>query len=230
MQAQRRKKAPTPRAKPVRRVRRSPEELMERILQAATEEFEAFGFAGATTAAIARRADVTEAQLFRYFSSKAELFQAAVFEPLNRHLRTFLSGQISDLADAKDVDDKSRLYITELQHFLSQHASLWMTLLAAEKYAPEGVHGVAQIDGLQTYFERGAATMKSRLGKSAALVSPELMVRVSFASVLGCVLLKDWIFPKGLASDTKIRAAINDFVMNGVNANAQQPPRRNAKK
>lgn len=198
--------------------RRSPDELMALILNAATEAFEERGFSNTTTAAIARKAGVTEAQLFRYFPSKAELFRAAVFEPLNQHLLRFLPAQISDLKDAQSIDAKSRLYITELQHFLSEHSDLWMSLLVAERYRHAGVDGVAQVDSLQTYFERGAATTKSRL-KGAPRVAPELMVRVSFASVLGCILFKDWIFPAGTASDKSIHDAINDFVMDGLNGN-----------
>jgi hypothetical protein len=34
------------------------------------------------------------------------------------------------------------------------------------------------------------------------------------------VIFKDWLFPEGLASQDEISAAIGDFVMDGVNANA----------
>jgi hypothetical protein len=38
--------------------------------------------------------------------------------------------------------------------------------------------------------------------------------------VLACVLFKDWVFPAGMATEDEIRAAINDFVMDGINANS----------
>jgi hypothetical protein len=50
------------------------------------------------------------------------------------------------------------------------------------------------------------------------------MARVSFAAVLACVMFKDWIFPPGLASEEEIRAAINDFVREGIGANPQLGP------
>lgn len=50
-------------------------------------------------------------------------------------------------------------------------------------------------------------------------VDPKLMVRVSFVAVLACILFKEWIFPPGMASDEEIGAAIEDFVMDGINAN-----------
>src|SRR5215831_2266036 len=72
-----------------KRAKRSSAEVMERLLTAAREEFRRRGFAGATTAAIARNAAVTEAQLFRYFESKSDLFREAVFEPLDKHFSEF---------------------------------------------------------------------------------------------------------------------------------------------
>jgi hypothetical protein len=45
------------------------------------------------------------------------------------------------------------------------------------------------------------------------------MVRVSFVAVLASLMFKDWLFPKGLASDADIREAIVDFVIDGINAN-----------
>src|SRR5580693_7467039 len=96
-----------------RRKRRSTEENMDRIIRAAADEFKASGFTGATTAVIARNAEVTEAQLFRYFASKAELFRESVFKPLNRHFLHFLSTQLSDAAEAETRGEKSRRYIGE---------------------------------------------------------------------------------------------------------------------
>lgn len=202
-----------------RRKRRSPEEILDRILQAATDEFKRCGFAGATTATIARNADVTEAQLFRYFASKADLFHEAIFKPLNRHFCGFQAGHLSEVSAAASVREREEQYITELQQFMGEHSRMLMSLVVAQAYAGGTTQGVSEIDSLGDYFERGAAMMRQRV-EGAARVDPRLMVRVSFAAVLGCVLFKDWIFPPGLASDDEIGAAINDFVIDGISANA----------
>ena len=73
------------------RQRRSPAEIRERLLRASRKEFERCGYAQARTAAIAQRAEVTEAQLFRYFPTKSALFQSAVFQPLNQHFADFVT-------------------------------------------------------------------------------------------------------------------------------------------
>ncbi len=200
------------------RKRRSANEIMARILDAAGEEFERAGYAGATTAAIARRADVTEAQLFRTFSSKAALFQAAIFQPLNAHFCAFQSRAIGDADTVADGRALAGQYISELQHFIDDHSRMLMSLIVAQTYAASTSQGVGEIDGLGAYFDRGAAMMTSRIAE-APKVDPQLMVRVSFAAVLACVTFKDWLFPAGLASDDEIAAAINAFVIDGISAN-----------
>ncbi len=60
-------------------------ETRRRILAAASAEFAEKGFAGATTRAIADRAEVNEVTLFRHFGNKQDLFTAVLSDvPLTR--------------------------------------------------------------------------------------------------------------------------------------------------
>jgi AcrR family transcriptional regulator len=205
-------------AAPQRRKRRSSEEVADRILDAAVEEFELSGYSGATTAAIARRAEVTEAQIFRFYQSKQELFRAAIFTPLNRHLAEFNARNPVPLGDSGSMRETARLYIGELQDFIDQHSRMLMSLIVASAYSPETTESVGELEGLRAYFEQGTAVMTRRVGEDAR-VDPKLMVRVSFVAVLASLMFKDWLFPKGLASDADIREAIIDFVIDGIGAN-----------
>lgn len=206
--------------KPVsaRRKRRSPEELRDLILAAAAAEFEDLGYGGATTAAIARRAETTEAQIFRLFSSKADLFRAAVFEPLNRHFEEFHARQVRLAAEGATRRDMAAGYIAELQDFVARHSRMLMSLIVAGCYTPGASGGLAEIDGLNAYFERGAAMMAARVGNDAP-VPPALMVRASFAAVLANVMFRDWLYPAGIADDEAIRRAIADFTIGGIRIN-----------
>jgi AcrR family transcriptional regulator len=201
-----------------RRTRRSPAKLLDLVLAAAAHEFEQHGYSGATTAAIARRADVTEAQIFRLFPSKAELFREAIFQPLNRHFSAFHADVLSDAAQAEPMRDMAQRYIDELQDFIAEHSRMLMSLIVARAYTPDGSDVPGDIDGFKSYFDRGAAMMARRMAGDGK-VAPELMVRVSFAAVLGSVMFRDWLFPPGLASDAEIRAAIADFTIDGFRAN-----------
>jgi AcrR family transcriptional regulator len=103
-------------AQPTRRVPRSSQEIMSRIVKAATREFARHGFAGATTAAIARNADVTETQLFRYFDSKAKLFHETIFKPLDEHFERFNDQHPAD-SRSPQLRENAYLYISQLQEF-----------------------------------------------------------------------------------------------------------------
>lgn len=206
---------------PARRKRRSSEEILDRIVAAATGEFQENGYSGATTAAIARRAEVTEAQIFRFFPSKAELFREAIFRPLNRHFAAFHADSARAPSETQPARELARQYIDELQEFMTQHSRMLMSLIVADAYSPGAAGRIGQIEGLNAYFDQGRVLMTSRTGKDVA-VPPELMVRVSFAAVLACVMFKDWLFPPGIATDAQIRDAIAEFTIDGIRANWTQ--------
>lgn len=187
---------------------------MDGLLAAATAEFTENGYAGATTAAIARRGTVTETQLFRYFPTKADLFREAVFKPMSAHIARFVAEASSSAASDDANRDSAGRYIAELQQFLREHSRLLMSLIAARVYEHDARPSFGA-NSLDRYFEKGAATLAEGLGRGSD-VSPDLTVRVSFAAVLACVLLDDWLFPGGLAPRAAIDEAITAFVVRGV--------------
>ncbi|MFA7602680.1 MAG: TetR/AcrR family transcriptional regulator [Novosphingobium sp.] len=204
-----------------RRKRRSSEEVADRILDAAAEEFEIAGYTGATTAAIARRAEVTEAQIFRFYNSKQDLFHAAIFKPLNRHFMEFHAANRADPGDARSMREMARRYISELQDFVEQHSRMFMSLIVASAYSPEATDPVSEMEGLRAYFAQGTETMTRRIGEHPT-VDPQLMVRVSFVAVLANLMFKDWLFPAGMASNAQIRDAIANFVIDGIMGNEKE--------
>jgi AcrR family transcriptional regulator len=204
--------------------RRSREDILNRIVRAAGEEFKRYGFTGATTPAIARRASVTETQIFRYFGSKSNLFRETIFKPLDQHLLNFSNDQ-SAKHRKKPSRELYELYTTELQRFITEHSQMLSTLAFNQKYDAGSGYGVGEINSLNVFFEHCAADMKKVMIEKPK-VSSEVMVRVTFAAVLGCVMFKDWIFLDDLASDKEITAAINTFVMEGIGANIGRNLRR----
>ncbi len=197
-----------------RRKRRTTTALTDIIISAANAEFGKFGYSGATTAAIARRADVTEAQIFRLFNSKEELFHAAIFRPLNEHFSAFMQEERGEALEGDAIRTSSHRYIGALQDFMEQNARMLTSMAIASAYSPDSSQRVSQMEGLQAYFAHGAQLMTRRVG-TAAEVDPALMVRVSFAAVLASVMFKDWLFPKGTSEDA-IRHATAAFVTDGI--------------
>jgi AcrR family transcriptional regulator len=208
-----------PKARQGRRAPRSSEEIMKRIVKSATREFARHGFTGATTAAIARNADVTETQLFRYFDTKAKLFHETIFKPLDEHFERFNRRHPAS-STSPHLRENAYLYITELQSFIAEHAEMLKSLIVAQVYDADAALSMRQIGSLDRYFSRGEAVMMKTSG--APRMDPKLLVRVSFFAVLAAVIFKNWIFPPGMASDAEIRDAINDFVWEGASINLKK--------
>jgi AcrR family transcriptional regulator len=201
-----------------KRSRRTAEESRQRLVQAARDQFRRFGFSDTTTAAIARNADTSEAHLFRHFPTKSHLFREAVFEALNEHFCAFNARYPTDIEITPNIRQQVRLYIGELQTFLREHSGLLLCLIAAQIFSTGALNGNAEIDNLNAYFERGASLMRQRV-QGKPRVDPRLLVRVSFAAVLGCVIFRDWVCPPGMARDSEVSDAIIDFVIEGINVN-----------
>ncbi len=208
------------------RARRSTEEIIERLMEAASEEFEHNGYAGTTTAGIAQKAGVAEWLIFNHFGSKAKLFHDSIFKPLNQQFLDFCATRLADTEDARQ--ETARKYILELQQFIAGHSKMLMSLLFAQMYEFDKVEGLSQVDGLHEYFSRAAAMAMNRVtGKPK--VDPKLMGRFSFATIMACVIFKDLLFPEGLATQDEINAGMSDFIMYGSRANANPVPKLKAR-
>ncbi|MDB6101694.1 MAG: transcriptional regulator [Gammaproteobacteria bacterium] len=190
-------------------------------MEAACDEFERNGYLGTKTAAIARKAGVAEALIFSNFGSKAKLFHDTIFKPLDRHFLEFCATHLVEPGDTAGLKKETRQYILELRQFIGRHSRMFSSLVAAQMYALDNVRGLSEIEGLQSFFARAAEMNRKRLtGKPR--IDPKLLARVSFAAILACVIFKDWLFPAGSASEDEITAAISDFIMEGLNANADR--------
>jgi AcrR family transcriptional regulator len=203
---------------PKRRKRRSTDEIIDRILDAAFVEFGENGYSNTTTAAIARRADVAEALIFNHFDSKNNLFRKAVFKPLDDHFARFIQTHHADISIDEEFVRESREFVSDLVEFVRRHSDVFKSLVVNEAYA-KGESGWAGLRGLQDYFNKMAAIEEARL-KQRPKVSPHLIARISFAAILGSVIFDDWLFPVGVASEREIHEGICDFIMEGLNTNA----------
>lgn len=218
---------PKTKARPTRRARRPTEEIIDRLIDAAGGEFERNGYPGTKTAAIARKAGVAEALIFSHFGSKAKLFHDSIFKPLDRHLEEFSATHLVQAGDTVKLGEGTRQYILELHQFIGRHSRMFRSLVAAQLYASDNVHGLGQVEGLQNYFSNAVARMMRHLAGKPK-VHPKLLTRVSFATILACVMFRDWLFPGELATEEEISDAISAFILDGLNVNADR--RRGARR
>ena len=207
----------TENSKAKRRKRRSPDEIKEKLLAAAKREFKKAGF-GATSAAIATEADVTEGQLYRYFNSKQDLFRQAVFQPLNQDLSEFSAQYLSQVSLMADKKDRISLYISGLQEFIHNHSEIITVLAGAQYSGGEGLIPAKELDSLLSYFDLGTLMLESREGKNPE-IAPKLMVKIIFSTVLSSAMFRDWLFPEDEADSGEVVDAIGNFLISGVYAN-----------
>lgn len=198
-----------------RRQRRSKEQIVECLLQAAIEEFQENGYDKARTAAIAQRAAVAEPLLFKHFSTKFNLFQRAIFRTLDQHFREFTSSHEPVSGDKQTRARNARDYIGEQQDFLETYSRMFMSLVVNESYDLFAREGMGEIDGLQLFLDKVSATAGADAA-GPATIAPQLVARISFATLMATVLFRKWLFPQDMASDAEIRSAIADFVMKGA--------------
>ena len=199
-----------------RRKRRPTEEIIDRILTAASDEFERNGYAGATTAAIAKQARVAEALIFSNFGSKEKLFRDSIFVPMNKHLLDFCAHHLVNADDpARSREKFRRKYVAELEQFIGKHSLKFISLFFAQVYGT--CNGLDEIEGLQNYFSQASSFATEHL-EGRPKHEPATMARISFATIFSCIVFRDWLFPSGMISDEKINAALTDFVLGGVDA------------
>jgi len=106
-------------------------EIRARILSAGLEVFARDGYLGATMNAIAEQAGLGAASLYRYFPSKAELFEAAITPELASQFESLLVRRVQALAriPAQARFTPQRDYGSEMLDFWLEHRLAVVVLL-----------------------------------------------------------------------------------------------------
>ena len=79
------------------------EEVRDRMLDAAEVVFADAGYGGATMAAIAQEAGISTGNVYRYFGSKDELFNAVFTDAFASELLALLRERVTSLVQASDL-------------------------------------------------------------------------------------------------------------------------------
>ena len=200
-----------------RRRRRTNTEVRALILQAARELFAERGYAKTTTRDIAKHARASEVLLFRYFNSKAELFEEAISEPFDEFMRRIVQERIAANADATDPAELGRNYVEALYGLLLTERQLILSLITTRAYVGGPADAGDRPRGLQHYFAEAEASLRS-MYRSRGMepgVDPALGGRLAFAAVVAAALLQDWLF-EGLEHRDDIPEAMGRFVTHGL--------------
>src|SRR6202790_4545263 len=94
------------------RTRQSAEERREQVIEAAIREFAEAGYNAASTAAIAKRAGISQPYIYALFPSKQDLFLAVHDHVIGRIHRAFAEAAQRGGTPAEKLDRMGELYPT----------------------------------------------------------------------------------------------------------------------
>jgi AcrR family transcriptional regulator len=177
-----------------RRFRRKETEIRQLILDAARQEFGRAGYAVTTTRAIAKLAGVSESLVFRYFGSKAALFDIVVFGPFNDLMARFNKSHTVPQGQQMHISN-SRVFVRELLTYLRDNRML-VTAFVQNSVGCVDEAGLPFSSGLANYFARSQESVEIMQRKANGYADPSigLAVRLGFSAVLGSVLFSNWLF------------------------------------
>jgi AcrR family transcriptional regulator len=198
------------------RRRRTQPQAREAILNAARELFAERGYANTTTRAIAQLAEASEVLLYRYFNSKAELFEQAVSGPFNQ-----LMEEAHALLEDTDpgVVAHSRQFCRKLYELFVADRRLIMALISTRAYEAAPADDAGRANAFRQYFERaegGLTDFYDDKGMQPGF-SPAFAARLAFAAVFSTALLQDWLF-RDVGDRDAIMAAVSEFVTRALYA------------
>jgi AcrR family transcriptional regulator len=197
--------------------RRSREEVVERLRGAACKEFGNNGYSRAKTAAIAQSAGVSETLLFKYFGSKAGLFNETIFNPIELHFEDFSRRTQAEFSSGARSDIGKR-YVREMQEFFRMHSESLMTLIMLKAFGAEEVQGIDKLSSLHRYLANTSEIARTRIAGQPR-IDPKLVACISFATILSCELFRDWLFPEGWGTEEDIHDAVAEFVFCAMEGN-----------
>ena len=142
------------------------------IIDSAMKIFIEKGYNGATTAGIAKEAGISEVTLFRYFTSKKELFMAGL-EPI---LITSLENSIIASKDLPAID-QLKFILRDRISFVSEHHKVIKLILMESQINPE----VIDFD----YINKIVSLLKKSVQTTGInLKNEEVAVRLLMGSIL----------------------------------------------
>lgn len=187
-----------------------------RILEAALAEVAERGYGGATTAAIARRAGVTEMTLFRHLPNKARLLEELPQLIASELLRPLLAAPLDGfaaLAEGQGYGQAVEAVFCERLTLFSTRPELIAGLLELLFHAPTAAESFRAACAETLSF---AARFHARSGDGMDTTgpSPERLARIMLALLLGTSVV-DRLLPSGAQPPEAAAAELGAFFLKG---------------
>lgn len=176
-----------------RRRRRTRDDVLALIREAARELFARRGYAATTTREIARAADVSETLVFRYFSDKATLFDEVVTAPFGQLMDDFVARYPDPTAEGHR-QIVARQMTRQVYELFDANQTIFMALMSGPI---DG--GSPTLRGLDRFFAQSVDQVSRRYAKAG--ISPpfdlSIAVRLGLGMIAASVLMCRTLFPDG---------------------------------
>ncbi|GGC02947.1 hypothetical protein GCM10011494_21840 [Novosphingobium endophyticum] len=195
-----------------RRKRRSREDVVQRIREAARQLFAERGYAAATTREIARLADVSETLLFRYYGDKATLFSEVVTEPFQKLMDDFVQRN-PDPKFTGTREEDTRRFTRQVFELFEANEEMFRALMAGPRVSG-GNDGASGFAGLSAFFHESVDQVSALYEAAGMEPSFDLRigVRLGFGMIASSVLMRDSLFPDWTPDRNAMIHALEELV------------------
>jgi AcrR family transcriptional regulator len=185
------------------RARRASSEVQAAILDSARTLFERKGYGATSMREIAQQAGVYEPTIYRRFESKVGLFEAAVLEPLQQVIASYLADW--DSAERRQLppsstEDLVRSFMPPLYALMRDQRQLILAVMSAEEF------NAAEISGHEGSFSAGIRRFVDKMRQHVDFEAgrrplPDLdasrALLISFGLALGLAMLEGSLRSEG---------------------------------
>ena len=205
---------------------RIPEAKQQRILDAATVEFAANGFAGANINIIARKADISIGAMYKYFGSKEDLFLTII-----ERAHGLLAGVLDEIdRSAGDIFEKLEKMMRAAQQYARQYPELHQIYL---DMTSEGLSHLSRklsgkMETISAQFYEGMIRQAIEDGAVDSRIDPRvaalcidnliLMLQYSYTSEYFKERMKIFVGPEALSNDERMIKGMMRFVRRALTA------------
>ncbi|HBE79264.1 MAG TPA: hypothetical protein DDW65_16050 [Firmicutes bacterium] len=146
------------------------EEIRDKILQIAAQEFLEKGFQSSSTREIAARVNISKGNLYNYFSSKENLFNAllsAFYQEFNSFLKQLWAHETGENFTLENVEWMART----VAEFIQEHRQEFILIMDKSEGTKYAGFKKETITMLQNHFEKNLkAIYKSRSGSETSIM------------------------------------------------------------
>jgi AcrR family transcriptional regulator len=205
---------------------RIPEAKQQRILDAATIEFAANGFAGANINIIARKAGISIGAMYKYFGSKEDVFLTII-----ERAHGLLAGVLDDIdRSAGDIFEKLEKMMRAAQQYARQYPELHQIYL---DMTSEGLSHLSRklsgkMETISAQFYEGMIRQAMESGAVDSRTDPRvaalcidnliLMLQYSYTSEYFKERMKIFVGPEALSDDDRMVEGMMRFVRRALDA------------